>query len=307
MNKSGKKPEHNLNRKSYTEPSGKKRTSKVKVPSVDPFRAQMPEEQAVGQVKGGERWLPGSLKPYIQSTDAARDILTRFEMFSEYAGVPDDLIYWIATALPLRHANLVLTQEGCKQVQAMFPAIPAKEWALCHPEWWETYKIWRKRTLADFYQYEPPRVPPAMIPVEALAWWRDNVITDPQESDPRRRIGYLLAADLLPTPISEVGLVHFVADQIEDPDPDTTHVTWGLSRQGFEQLRTTKKARVRGSKGNRHRLGCKRTDTPVDKDIYRRHKFSHESYADLGKYFDMAPKDVERIYWKMVKRETRKK
>lgn len=56
-----------------------------------------------------------------------------------------------------------------------------------------------------------------------------------------------------------------------------------------------------------HKQGCKRINTSHDKVIFRRHKYGGESYRAIADSLDMDAHEVEKIYWKMHKRESRTK
>lgn len=56
-----------------------------------------------------------------------------------------------------------------------------------------------------------------------------------------------------------------------------------------------------------HRRGSKRINTLHDRDIYRLHKYGGESYQEIAIRFDMDKGEVQKIFWKMDKRQSRTK
>jgi len=205
-------------------------------------------KQAGTADRSTEEWLSKEQKPFFNDTDEVRGVLERWGFSAQ---LPlEDTFYWVYTTLPMTTAMKVLTDVGRERVEQLFSTqreYSYEDWALLRPGWWESIERKRERgnatTLRDYWGNTPPDISGVEVPVLAEHWWNKNIRfkTSSQESDPKRRIAYLIVAGLLKD-VSEDGLVRFVASKIENPSSDTRYAEWGLTKKGWKHLATPESA-----------------------------------------------------------------
>ncbi len=163
--------------------------------------------------------------------------LTEWKGYSPTNSTPDELIEWIAEYLPLELAQKVLSELGSARAYELYSPhrISDEEWALASPYVWSSHEHGRSFTLSDYIIYEPPTFDPSSVPVLATRWWEKN-IAKPQEPNPRRRCGYLVAAGFLKENFSEDDLIRFVASQISLTTGQEYYPGWELTPEGWARL-----------------------------------------------------------------------
>ena len=196
------------------------------------------------QATAKQEWLTEEQKLYIHDTDEVRKYLSRWETFTPNCWTEEEAVSWVATTVPMSWTNFILTTEGYQLAEQLYSderEYTEEAWALLRPGWWEDIESKHDAsnvTLADFWATTPPDISGITVPALTEHWWRTYIQfkAGEQESDPRTRCAYLVAAGLLPNPFTEDDLIRFAESQIENPNPDTRYAEWDLTEKGFERL-----------------------------------------------------------------------